>query len=149
MDPLRLEMGLNFESILEEGLKKRLNGGERVGELVTEEGIAYSPDLIIFNGHTRLGEIKLTYMSCREMPVEQANGMPAKFDKWQCQMKFYCRALETPYARLFGFFVLGDYDKKQMPGPQLRAWDIEYSKRELDENHAMLIHHARHVGLLK
>lgn len=83
-DVLRMEAGLAFEDMLEEGLKRRLAGSERPGEFTTEEGILYTPDLIIFNGETRLGEIKLTWMSSKEVPRELANGFPPKFDKYFC-----------------------------------------------------------------
>lgn len=150
MNPLLLELGLEFESILEQSLKSRLTGvGERCGEFTTEEGIIYSPDLIIFNGHTRLGEIKLTFMSSREMPVEVTDaGFPAKFDKWLVQMKAYCYNLELNYARLYALFVYGDYDRSKGPNPQFRAWDIEFTARELKENWQMLMNHARHARLL-
>lgn len=145
-DPLKLEAGLSFESILEEGLKQRLGQyAERPGELVSEEGIHCSPDLILFNGHPRVGEIKLTWMSCREMPVEKASNLPYKFDKWVVQMKGYCHLIGTPFARLIGFFINGDYRPTQ---PKLLAWDLEFSARELKENWDMLVTHARTMGRL-
>ena len=142
-DPLRLEAGLALESILEEGLKRRL--AQRPGEFRTPEGIIFSPDLLISNDHLRLGEIKLTWMSSRDVPHEQANSFPPKFDKWFTQVKSYCHALETPWARLYAFFVNGDY---KPPSPELLAWDIEFSKRELGENMSALLNHARHKRLL-
>lgn len=159
-DPLRLEAGLAFESFLEDAIRSRLCGGGRPDELThVEPGIVtpilYNPDLIIFNSHIRVGEIKLTWMSSRMVPREAANSFPPKFEKYFTQMKSYCRCLETPYARLIGFFVMGDYqyytdaagDKKPC-GPELLAWDIEFSKRELDENWAMMLNHARSKRML-
>lgn len=145
-DPLRLEAGLAFEDMLEEGLKRRL-AGERQGEFVTEEGIVYSPDLIIANtGHpNRLGEIKLTWMSSKEVPRERSNGFPPKFDKYFTQMKAYCYHLGLTDARLLAFFVNSDY---RPPKPELLAWDIEFTVRELKENWQMLLNHARHKGML-
>ena len=93
-NPLMLEAGLALENMLEEGLRQRLCG-ERPPEQVTAEGIFYSPDLIIFNGHTRLGEIKLTWMSSKEVPREVSNGFPSQFDKYFVQMKAYCVAPST------------------------------------------------------
>lgn len=161
MNPLHLEMGLAWENMLEDGLKERLHDAsgeesERPGELVTEEGIVFSPDLILYNGVTRLGEIKLTWMSSREMPRDNyQTGFPPKFDKWLVQMKSYAYQLETPYARLYAFFVNGEYawmrkgaDRSQPGGPQLMAWDLEFTKRELTENWQMMIQHAKHAGLL-
>ena len=146
-DPLRLEAGLSCESFLEEALKKRL-GGERPDPFVSEEGIHFSPDLIIFNGSTRVGEIKLTWLSSREMPRGPANGLPPKFSKYLVQMMAYCHCLETPDARLIGFFINGKYEHFKSGNPELLAWDLQFSKRELDENWSLLMTHARHKGLL-
>lgn len=143
-------VGLSLEEMLEEGLRARLaeSGGGRPGEFVTTEGIIYSPDLIIFNSHTRLGEIKLTWMSSREVPREPANGFPPKFDKYFTQMMAYCYHLETSHARLIACFVNGDYDKRKGMKPELLAWDLEFTSRELKENWAMLKNHAVHEGML-
>ena len=143
-DPLRLEAGLAFEDMLEEGLKKRL-AGERPGEFTTAEGIIFTPDLLIFNGTTRLGEIKLTWMSSKEVPRDAARGFPPKFDKWLCQMKAYSYHLELDHARLLAFFVNGNY---RPPRPELLAWDITFTARELKENWQMLLLHAKHKRML-
>ncbi len=150
-DPLRLEAGLGFESeleaMLEAGIKRRLvrQLGRRPGELVSDEGILMSPDLILFNGDLRVGEIKLTWMSCAEMPMEEATAFPVKFRKWQCQIMSYCRLIGTNKARLIGFFVNGDY---RPPTPKLLAWDIEFTDQEIRDNWTMLINHAKHMGVL-
>ena len=143
-------MGLAFEEILEKALAERLAGSGRPGEIVEPDtGIIYSPDLLIFNSHTRLGEIKLTWMSMREAPTEVTNGFPVKFDKYLVQMKAYCRCLETPYARLYCLFINGDYDYKGKGlKPTPRCWDIEFSKRELHENWQMLMNYAKQRKLL-
>lgn len=146
-DVLRMEAGLAFEDLLEEGIKRRLCA-DRPGEFTTEEGIIFTPDLIIFDGASaggRLGEIKLTWMSSKEVPRETANGFPPKFDKYFTQMKAYCYHLELGTARLLAFFVNGDY---RPPKPELLAWDIEFTSRELEENWRMLVNHARHKRML-
>lgn len=142
--PLYMEAGLAFEQLLEDAFKKRLCG-ERPGELVTEEGIVYSPDLILFNGVTRLGEVKVTWLSNRDVPREASNGFPAVFDKYFVQMMAYCKHLETPYARLIAYFVNADY---RPPRPELLAWDIEFSRREIEENWRKLLNVARAEGML-
>lgn len=146
-DPLRLEAGLAFESFLEDAIKARLtnSGSGRPDEMISDEGILYNPDLILFNGSTRLGEIKLTWLSSGDVPRESANAFPPKFDKYFVQMKSYCRCLHTPYARLIAFFVNGTY---KPPMPELLAWDIEFTKRELDENWTMMMSHAKFKGML-
>ncbi len=145
LDPLRLEAGLILEQTLEQGLISRANGGERPPEQVTNEGIFYSPDLIIFDEVIRLGEIKLTWMSSKEVPRETANGFPPKFEKYFVQMKAYCHHLDLGHARLLAYFVNGDY---RPPRPELLAWDIDFTARELQENWTMLKNHARSKRML-
>ncbi len=145
-DPVRMAAGFCLEEMLEEGLKRR--HAERPGEFLTSEGIAYSPDLIIFNGSMRLGEIKLTWMSSKEVPRCAANTFPPKFDKWLTQMKAYCHHLETNHARLLAFFVNGDYRFGKGSGPEMLAWDLEFSARELRDNWSMLLNHAKSKGML-
>ncbi len=156
LDPVRLEAGLAWEDILEKAVADHL--AERPGEITSEEGIICSPDLIIYSETIRVGEIKLTWLSCSEMPMEEvANGrFPPKFDKYMTQMKAYCHVLDTPYARLLGFFVNGGYEflrkankgKRLPPTPQMLAWDIEFTKRELDDEWAVLMRHARNKRML-
>lgn len=163
MNPMHLEMGLAWENMLEDGLRDRLQlvAGEsamRPGEFVTEEGIIFSPDLLIYeeSGRVRLGEIKLTWMSCRDMPDTPDAGLPPKLSKWTTQMQAYCRNLDTTFARLYAFFVNGEYAwmKKgargttQPGGPRLLAYDITYTQQELDDNWTMLIEHAKHAGMI-
>lgn len=149
MNPLKLELGMILEDTLEDALRERLLG-ERPGEFVSNEGIIYSPDSLIFTDVTRLGETKLTWMSSREMPREEMRngGFPPKFDKWLCQIKFYCRCLETPYARLLSCFVNGGYEHYRSGQPELLGWDICFTARELKENADMLLQHAKHKRLL-
>lgn len=143
--PLYMEAGLSFETMLEGAVKTRLSG-ERPGELTTEEGIVYSPDLILFDGgEPRLGEIKVTWMSSKEVPREPSNGFPPKFEKYFTQMMAYCYHLETPYARLIAFFVNADY---RPPRPELLAWDVTFTARELKENWQKLLNVARSEGML-
>ncbi len=157
MDRNRLELGLSLEVMLEEGLRTRLSAQSgRPGEFVEpEHGIIYSPDLIIFNGKTRLGEIKLSWMSSSQVPRQKGGSFPPKFDKYFVQMMAYCRCLETPYARLYAFFVNGDYSFRKTgrgtvpASPELLCWDLEFTKRELAENWQMLIQHAKMKGMLK
>ncbi len=160
-NPLYLEMGLAWEDMLEDGIKERLHIGqdaERPGEFVTEEGIVFSPDLLLYNGYMRLGEIKLTWVSSKEMPKVSGGEFPSHptVQKWLTQMMAYAFHLDTPYARLYAFHVNGDYpwmrkgsNRKDPGGPQLMAYDIEFSTRELQDNWDTLLNHAKQVGLLK
>lgn len=144
LDMKRVELGFSLEEMLEEGLKRRL--ASRPGEFRTKEGIAFSPDLLMFNGGVRLGEIKLTWMSSRDVPREAgATSFPRKFDKYFTQMQAYCHHLETPSARLYAFFVNGDY---RTMTPELLAWDIEFTPDELHTTWRQLLNYGRSRKLL-
>lgn len=146
-DPtLYFEAGLAWEQILEKGLKERLTVS-RPGELVTTEGIVYSPDLIIYEAEQiRLGEIKLTWMSSKGMPQEKCTDcIPERFGKYMTQIMSYAYHLETPYARLITFFVNGNYKPMK---PQLFAWDLTFTKRELAENWKKMVRFATKEGML-
>ena len=133
-NPLMLALGSAWEQYFERQLDRAGNRVFRPGELVSPEGIAYSPDGVIENGQLTLVEYKLTWMSSR------ADIEDAKFDKYKTQMMSYCYQLETPYARLYVLFVNGDY---KPPSPVLKVWNIEFSPRELQDNWQMLMNHAR------
>lgn len=147
MDKGRLELGQALELGLEDALKQRLI--VRPGEFVEpEHGIIFSPDLFIFNGHLRVGEMKLTWLSSKGVPRVKGDLFPPKFKKYLTQMMCYCRALETPYARLLAFFVNGDYDWENKLAPKFLAWDLEFKKREMDEEWQMVMNNARSEGML-
>lgn len=176
MNPLHLEMGLAWEDMLEDGLKERLievagEDIERPKELQTTTGIYYSPDLLIYpdNGPTRLGEIKLTWMSSREWPTEPDTFFPTKFSKFDFQIRAYCYWLGLLDARIYAFHVNGEYAwmKRKKPaqsardaakqaaeeivqpgGPQLLAFDLTYTQHELDETWLILESHGKSMGWL-
>ncbi len=147
MDMRRIELGLALESMLEQGIKARLSThvGERPGEQTTEMAgrpVHYNPDLFLFDDNTfRVGEIKYSSMSNRQGVSH------AKFNKWFTQMKLYCNAVQTPYARLYGFFSNGDYTHPYTPS--LNAYDIEFTPRELRDEWDTAIAHGRNVGMFK
>jgi hypothetical protein len=156
MDMLKIEMGTTFEEIFEPALQRRLlRDGKRAvrppEHTVKVDGttIFYSPDQFIFekDKSLRLGEFKLTWYS-------NCGITDPKFDKWFTQMKAYAYHLDTPHARLYTLFVNGTYKVKGMKGkdaapkPQLMAWDIEFTPRELKDNWNMLVRHARQKRML-
>jgi hypothetical protein len=113
-------------------------------------GILYSPDLLIFNGNTRCGEIKLTSMSAKGAPWKLGETYAAfdpKFDKYFTQMKCYCRNLNTLHARLYMFSIreMVYFNDDSI----LRGWNITFDQTELDEEWNWLLAHAREEGLLK
>lgn len=141
-NPLLLALGTAWEKHLEYILEKNGVRAERPSEFMSPEGIAYSPDLILFNGKTRLGEIKLTSMSAKDMPTTVTNSLPPKFDKYLCQMKLYAYWLGLTNGWLAILFI------NQPWNPDFRVFDIEWTEQELQENHSMCLNHARHVGLV-
>lgn len=172
----RWGIGMAFEEMLEEGLAARVfntNDKEEVirpGELETHHtaqckrseskrtygcgcwcggGVLYNPDLFIFNGLTRVGEIKLNSMSAKGVPWklgETYTGFDAKFDKFTCQMKLYCYHAKTPYGRLYSFSVR-EMVYFNEPGI-FRAWDVDFLQHELDEEWSMMLHFGRQEKLL-
>lgn len=168
--------GMAFEEMLEEGLKARaFNTNEketvtRPGEFQTEHtstctrpkrlrtpgcgckcggGVAYSPDLIIFNGRDRVGEIKLNSMSAKGIPWrlgETYSGFDQKYDKFMTQLKNYAYHLGTPFGRLYSFSVreMVHFNEKNI----FRAWDIEFTARELFEEWDLMRRHGVSVGIL-
>jgi hypothetical protein len=151
--PLLLETGLVFENMLEEGFARRFEaaGGEQIirpGEFTHRDVwdgyeivIHFNPDLLIYNGVTRLGEIKATWMSSPPDDDLSAD----KFQKYFTQIKFYLKMLRLLHARLYVFFVCGNY--KPPTRPMFKAWDLEFTQDELDMEYAMLCYHGIHKGL--
>ena len=141
MPDLKMAIGLAWEQYLEKTL---LVNGElvgRPGELVSPEGVLYSPDLLVTNGHDRIGEIKATWMSPGKGPLDP------KFDKWLTQIKAYCFWTEIPRARLYALFIAGDY--RDIRDPIFNIYDMEFTSRELKENHQLLMNHAKTKGLFE
>lgn len=171
--PLLLEIGLIFETMLEEGLLRKLSREDpdvrRPGELIHEDTfdgypihLAYSPDLIISNGELRVGEIKATKMSpgvpadviaaylegdAEAQAQVEAIPLSGKFDKYHTQIKLYAKMLGTRLGRLYTFFINGTW--RPTADPVFLVWDIEYTQDELDQNYAMLMYHAIHKGLIR
>jgi hypothetical protein len=134
-NPLVPELGTAWEALLKIRLKKAFPQWDmEPGEFVEPQyGIAYSPDVTIYNGSTKLGEIKLTFMSCREWPKERTNQFPPAADKYLSQMKLYCYCLGVNEAVLMALFVNGAGSFKDRLGPEFRMWNIEFTARELRE----------------
>lgn len=138
LDVLKVEAGFAFERMMERGLKAKFPHYLRPCE-VSCEGIAFSPDGYDPDTNT-LYELKCTWMSSADAPLAK------KFWHWLVQMKAYCYVLNCHHAVLVGFFVNGDYRNS---GPQLRAWKLEFTARELAENFSMLTNYAKAKGILK
>lgn len=171
--PLLLETGLTLENMLEEGLARKFatSGGEQIarpGEFTHSDvwqghpvEIHYNPDLFIYNGvGLRIGEIKGTWLSSK-IPQEwtaspeaylrhaadiEAAMLNPKLDKYYTQIKFYCYMTKTRFARLYTFFIAGDYTRPFKS--QMIVVDIEFSQDELDYEYATLMWHGVSTGLI-
>jgi hypothetical protein len=141
-NPLLLALGTAWEKHFEYLLASNGVEVERPAEFLSPESIAYSPDLIIFNGITRLGEIKYTSMSADDMPEETTNNLPPKLDKYLTQMKLYAFWLGVNDGWLAILFNHKPWD------PQFRMFDIHWLEGELRDNYDMCMNHARAMGLL-
>jgi hypothetical protein len=155
MDMVRIETGLVFENVLEQGLREKF-ATYRPGEIVSPEGIIMTPDG--FNPTDCAGEeFKCTWMSLRPLkgcatPYTDEYGLPRdKFLHWFIQMKGYAKWLEVNRFNLWVLHINGEYDWKKPGGvdPQLVPTRIEFTQDEIDENWTMLINHARNEGMLK
>jgi hypothetical protein len=143
-DPVLMALGTAWEKHFEYLLEKSGIKVERPGEFFSPppESIAFSPDLLQYNGKTRLWEIKLTSMSAKGLPEEPCNELPQKFSKYLTQMMLYAYWLGI-YDGILAVLLLHQPWK-----PQFRMFDIHWEEQELAENHRMCINHARHSGML-
>jgi hypothetical protein len=167
-DEIAMEYGSSFEEALEDliaaNLARRMTGtSERPGEFAcmpsgvivpvgTPGSIIFSPDHFFYEAiETVLGEFKSTRMTI-------GGGLrQKKFDKWFCQMMAYGFPLQMECCRLVALFINGHgkWEDIEVPGfgilpsgPLLLAWDIRFTRLELENNWRMLMRHATRKGLL-
>lgn len=140
-NPLLLALGTAWENHLEFLIGKSGLEVLRPGELMTDEGIAYSPDGIIMDDF-RLAEYKYSSMGTKDLPTEPSTSLPQRFGKYLCQCMCYCYHLGTPKARLYFCSVNRPYD------PELRVFDIEFTAQELQDNWSAVLNNARFKGLV-
>ncbi len=136
INPVMTALGTAWENHLEFLMGKAGIDVFRPGELVTPNGIAYSPD--------RLAEYKVAWwMSSKDMPRRPTSTFPPKFDKYICQMQSYSHNLEISSARLYVLFIQG-----AGKDPELLCYDIEFTEKELKNNWTMMMNHARKEKML-
>lgn len=143
LTPEFMAVGLAWEQYLEKRLLASGINAQRPGEFtiyVGERPVYFSPDLYIANGHERGGEIKATWMSLSE------NFDEPKFNKYHTQAKTYGHHLHIPDWTFYVLFIRGDY--KASFGPQLRAFNVSYTEREMAEEWDMLCSFGRNRKML-
>ena len=146
MDWTRIALGLAWEQYQEKRMHVLGFNAARPGEFQSAHGFSYTPDLFVCDEEFRIGEIKLTSMSCYGWPKIPTNSLPPKFDKWLAQVALYCHEAETPYATLYPYFTRGNY--RNGNDPQFLPVDIEFSARELKDNFSRLMNFGRNEGML-
>lgn len=148
-----MAIGLAWEQWLERTLIGMGEAVARPPEQVVMLGKTpcyYSPDLLIVNGKTRIGEIKTTRLSSKQ-GIEGP-----KAAKYHAQTMLYGHWEEIPYARFYVLFLQGNYGfmKKGSTGgsegvPEFRVYDVEYTARELHDNFETHFQFAKHEGLIQ
>jgi hypothetical protein len=128
------ETGFLWETLLSRVLAEHC--GARPGE-VELDGIVGSPDG--FDPSTGvLDEYKSTWKSITKTH-------PSNVWKWMTQVKGYCKMLGVLVVRFHVFYINGDY---RGSGPLYRSYLFSFTQREVNENWAMLINHAKLRGWL-
>lgn len=141
-NPMKLAMGLAWETYLETLFERQGLLVERPPEQMSKEGVAFSPDMFIIDEgqRPRVGETKLTWMSNLDDLTHP------KFSKWLVQVQYYCEEMSIPLASFFVNYVNGNYRNRR--DPELVRYDVEFSARELRENKQMLMNLARQEKML-
>lgn len=107
---------------------------QRPGELEFD-GVFGSPDAVD-SDDCCLMEFKVTWRSSKR-PIET-------FYTYKWQMMAYCYMLQLTKCRLYVLFVCGNW---QPPVPQYKAWEFEFTERELKDNWNMLKRNIEGVEL--
>lgn len=136
----KIEMGLKFEEVLEQSFQSAAGGSFRPDPILVPPGIWCSPDSVDPNIWA-VEEFKLTwYSASKDCPGDEV------FWPWLVQIKGYCKALGTTYAKLWVMHINGDY-KPPKPWPP-RVFGLEFGALEIEENWQMLVNHATQKGWL-
>lgn len=139
-NPLYFAIGLAWEQYFERVLKAAGLDAQRPPAFTTPDGIHFSPDLLIFNGINRIGEMKYTTMSVSETLAED------KFAKYKTQLMVYAHHLGIYYARIYIYFAVGNW--RSNVEPQLRAFDIEMTPDECRDEWQACVNNGKAEGLL-
>lgn len=127
--------GFAWEEVLRGGVVKMYSAGaDRLcspGEL-ERDGVYGTPDGFDVDSWC-IEEMKCTWRSSRWDIVSD-------FWSWWVQIKAYCHMSYTDRARLWVFFVNGDYRDS---GPQVKMYEAVFNAPELERNWTMLLTHAR------
>lgn len=146
-------LGFLWEKVLEKTLASMVMESDHEGRYMRPgeqciDGIYLTPDYVdldfLANGTWQIGceEWKVRWCSYRK-----ADDLEKNFWLILVQLKAYCRAINTNFARLRMLFVVGNW--KDDITPKLREFELTFSDQELADNWSMLVNHARRRGWLK
>ena len=97
--------------------------GESISSVYSSVSLTHSWELVVH-------EVKATYKSTKTVGDLSSQWM------WLTQMKAYCKAKNTRFAKMHCLFLCGDY---KMPiQPVLKIWAIEFTQEEIDMNWTVL-----------
>lgn len=124
---------------------------QRPGEYIDPAtGIIGTPDVIDVVDKV-VEEWKSTWMSCRLTggPGTELLDSP-KFWHWLVQLQAYLYLTKLTTGRIRALFINGDYDRSKEGGggPEFHTYELVFRQREIDENWAMMVAHARAKGML-
>lgn len=139
MDTSKVSLGLTFEEMLEKTFKSGRPGVFRP-DPINVDGIWCSPDGFDAESSS-VEEFKLTWYSAKKLCPSDDVYWP-----WLVQIKAYCHACETRYARLWVLYINGDYAPPRPWAPQV--YGLEFTPLEILENWLMLRGHAKYKGWL-
>ncbi len=100
------------------------------------DGIFMTPDGVDLEGDC-LDEFKATTRS-----INKFDNLEAHFDLWLVQIMGYLYGLQMTKCRLIVLFLCGDY---KPPFPEVRAKQLVFTQRELDENWRLIMNYARRM----
>lgn len=137
------EAGFIWEIVVEQTWKRRMQ--QRQTDMISQTEIEHDSILMTPDGlyipDWILEEYKLTWRSMKRAALDS---IQSEFWAWFVQMKGYCLGMGTTTARLFVFFVNGNYSPMV---PRTKRYDIEFTGQELDENWLMIKQHERHMRM--
>lgn len=144
-------LGLAFEDRAERALVQLSKQEDwpwqsfRPGEVVSEEGIICSPDILMVPkpafSHLPIRELSLkcTWKSAAGWPREEGeNAFAPKFGYYLDQCLGYGTPLDTEGAFIVCYFVRADY-KKFAPSPEILGNELDWSVQERNETWDQLI----------
>lgn len=136
-DPTRMCLGMAWEDWVFPTQHPEVvyHPGEMVGDT-----IACSADGISWIGEDkRVHECKVTWKSMRREFELQNEWL------WLSQTMGYCYVWGTNLARYHIYWVNGDYKYGDGGGPKYKLYDLEFSKRELQDNWKMINNRSKQL----